>query len=54
MAVEFTDLGWSVVALRTTASIERHRAVVRRQAAALSLLALVAALISAGLVAGWL
>jgi C4-dicarboxylate-specific signal transduction histidine kinase/HPt (histidine-containing phosphotransfer) domain-containing protein len=54
VAVDFGDLGWRVVALRTTASIERQRAVVRRQAALISLLALLAALASAGVVAGWL
>jgi signal transduction histidine kinase len=52
--VDFGDLGWRVVALRTTASIDRQRAEVRRQAAAISVLALIAALISAGVVAGWL
>jgi len=54
VAVDFAELGWCVVVLRQTASIARHSAVARRQAAVVSGLALIAALIVAGLVAGWL
>src|SRR5262249_51510890 len=45
VTVGFRDLGWRVVALRTLASIDGRSAAIRREAALVSALALVAALI---------